>query len=85
MKYQQEERKIVKKKAAQNFNLWLSARNLDEIVDYTDGSQRLDKAGIIAGTGTAWTIEWKGQWLGTNGLGANAEVYDAVGARCCSF
>lgn len=30
------------------------------------------------GTGTAWTIERKGQWFGTNGfsLGANAEVYD---------
>lgn len=29
--------------------------------------------------GAAWTIEYKGQWFGTNGfsLGANAEVYDA--------
>lgn len=49
------------------------------MVVYTDGSQRLDKAGKIAGTGAAWTIECKCQWFGTNGfpLGANAEVYDA--------
>lgn len=37
------------------------------------------------GTGTAWTIEGKGQWLGTNGfsLGSHAEVYDAemIGLR----
>lgn len=68
-----------KKKAAQNFYLWLNARDSDELVAYTDGSQRLDKAGSIVGTGTARTIEWKGQWFGTKGfsLGANAEVYDA--------
>lgn len=68
-----------KKKAAQDFNLWLSARNPDEIVVYTDGSQKLGKAGKIAGSGTAWTIEWKWQRFVTNGfsLGADAEVYDA--------
>ena len=68
-----------KKKAAQDFNLWLSKCSPDDMVVYTDGSQRLDKAGKIAGTGAAWTIECKGQWFGTNGfsLGANAEVYDA--------
>ncbi len=35
-----------KKKAAQNFNLWLGARNSDEMVVYTDGSQRMDNVGV---------------------------------------
>ena len=49
------------------------------MVVYIDGSQGLDKAGKIAGTGATWTIEWKGQWSGTNWftLDANAKVYDA--------
>ena len=42
-----------KKKAAQTFNLWLSARNSAEMVVSTDGSQRLDKEGKKTGTGTA--------------------------------
>lgn len=50
-----------KKKAVQNFHLWLSKRNSDDMVVYTDGSQRLDKVGKIVGTGAAWTIEYKGQ------------------------
>ena len=68
-----------KKKAAQNFHLWLNKHNPEDMVVYTDGSQRLDKAGKIAGTRAAWTIECKRQWFGTNGfsLGANAKVYDA--------
>ena len=68
-----------KKKAAQNSNLWLSRRNSDDMVVYTDGSQRLDKERKIIGTGAAWTIEFKDQWVGTNGLslGTGAEIYDA--------
>ena len=42
-----------KKKAAENFNQWLSERSLDEMVVYIDRSQKLDKAGKILGTGTA--------------------------------
>ena len=46
---------------------------------YTNSSQRLDKVGEIAGTGSALTIQYRRQWFGTNGfsLGANSEVYDA--------
>lgn len=42
-----------KKKAAQNFYLWLSKRNLNDMVVYIDGLQRLNKAGKIAETGAA--------------------------------
>lgn len=37
------------------------------------------------GTGAAWTIEYNGQWSGTNGfsLGANAEIYDAEIIALC--
>ena len=44
-------------KAAQNFNFWLRARSPGEMVVFTNGSKRLDKAGKIAGTGTAWIID----------------------------
>lgn len=52
---------------------------------YTDGSQRLEKAGKIARAGTAWTIECDRQWFGTNvfSLGANAEVYDVEIIELC--
>ncbi len=50
-----------KKQKVQDFNLWLSTRNPDDIMVYIDGSQRQDKAERIAGTGTTWRIECRGQ------------------------
>lgn len=68
-----------KKKAAANFNSWLSSLDKNDIVVYTDGSQKVDNMGKVLGTGSAWTLRWKERWLGTNGfsLGPKAEVYDA--------
>ena len=40
-----------KKKAAQNFNLWLSACNSDEMVVYTDGSQKIGRDRKNSGDG----------------------------------
>ena len=68
-----------KKQEAQNFNSWLSTRNPDDIVVSTHRSQWLDKTKKIAGTGSAWTIGYKGQWVDINrfSLDANIEIYDA--------
>ena len=42
-----------KNKAAQNFNLWLSARNPDEMVVYTDRVTTIREGRKNSGTGTA--------------------------------
>ena len=75
-----------KKQAMQNFILWQSTRNSDDILVYKDGSHRLDKARKIAGTETTWTIECRRQWFLTNEccLVANVKVYDAKIIGLCS-
>lgn len=74
-----------KKKAADNFNSWRNSLDKNDIVVYTDGSQKVDKTGKILGTGSAWILRWKDRWLGMNGfsLGSKAEVYDAEILRLC--
>ena len=74
-----------KKVAAAKFQGWLQKLGSDELVAYTDGSQKTDLVGNIIGTGTAWVLHWKGQWLGKNGfsLGRHAEVYDAEAMGIC--
>ena len=66
-------------KSSANFNSWLTSLDKNDIVVYTDGSQKVDKTGKILGTGSAWILRWKERWLGMNGfsLGPKAEVYDA--------
>lgn len=68
-----------KKVAAAKFQDWLQKLDSDELVVYTDGSQKTDLVGNIISTGTAWVLHWKEHWLGKNGfsLGRHAEVYDA--------
>lgn len=68
-----------KKKAAANFNLRLASLDKNDLVAYTDGSQKLDEAGKILDTRSAWILRWKERWLGINGfsLGPKAEGYDA--------
>lgn len=69
-----------KEKAAQNFNLWLGARNSDEMVVYTDGVTKIGQDRKNRADGNSLD-----QWLGTNGfsIGSNAEAYDAemIGLR----
>lgn len=68
-----------KKKAATNVKLWLTSLDKNDIVAYTDGSQKLDGTGKVLGTGPASILGWKERWLGMNGfsLGSKAEIYDA--------
>ncbi len=63
-----------KKQAMQNFSLWQSTRNSDDILVYKDGLQRLDETRKIAGSGITWTIECRGQWLVTNRFSLVANV-----------
>ena len=74
-----------KKVAAAKFQGWLQKLGSDKLVEYTDGSQKTDLVGNTIGTGTAWVLRWKGQWLGQNGfsLGRHAEVYDAEVMGIC--
>ena len=43
-----------KKKVAANFNLWLASLDKNDIVAYTNGSQKWDRTGKILGTGLDW-------------------------------
>lgn len=65
-----------KKKAAANLYFWLASLNKNDIVVYTDGSQKLEKEGKILGTESAWILRRKERWLETNGfsLAPKAEV-----------
>ena len=74
-----------KKVATAKFQSWLQTLGLDELGVYTDGSQMTDLMGNTIGTGIAWVLHWKGQWLGKNGfsLGRHAELYDAEVMGIC--
>ena len=74
-----------KKVAAAKFQGWLQKLDSDELIAYTNGSQKTDLVGNIIGTGTVWIICWKKQWLGKNGfsIGRHVEVYDAEVMRIC--
>lgn len=74
-----------KNKAKENVTGWLNSRNRNELIVYTDGSQQVDFSGKTLGTGSAWVVWWKNQWLGNNGfaLGKNVDVYDAEAWALC--
>lgn len=50
-----------KKVAAANFQVWLEKLGGNELVAYTDRSQKSDLEGNIIGTGTAWVLQWNGK------------------------
>ena len=54
-----------KDKAKENVRRWLNSRNENELIVYSDGSQRVHPNGKVLGTGSAWVIRWKNQCLGT--------------------
>lgn len=67
-----------KDKAKENVKRWLNVHNKNELIVYSDGSQQVYPNRKVLGTGSAWVIRWKNQWLGTNGfaLGVHADIYD---------
>ena len=71
-----------KERAKTKFNAWLQSLNPLDLLIYTDGSQEINKAGMITGTEAGWVIHWVRSWHGKRGISLEVthEVYNAEAA-----
>ena len=64
---------------AKNVKKWIKKAGPLDMLLYTDGSQKYDKARNPSDTRAGWVIEWVETWFSKGGttLGTTQEVYDA--------